>query len=63
LSTTTGAKQVNLIREKQEIRPKLAPDVVKGLQRYATAHSVNLTAAANLLLSKILKQEKYLEHK
>jgi hypothetical protein len=43
-----------------KVRPVLADKVVKALQRYATAHGISTTAAANLLLSKILKQEKYI---
>lgn len=44
----------------EKIRPVIPEKLVKPLQRYATAHSVNLTAAVALLLTSALKQQKYI---
>ena len=45
----------------EKVRPVLPDKIADAVQRYAVAHSINTTAACALLLSKILKQEKYLK--
>ena len=43
------------------LRPEIPEQLAKAVQRYATAHSISTTAAVALLLSKILKQEKWIK--
>lgn len=45
----------------EKTRPVLPDNLVKPLQQYAVSHNINLTAAVAVLLTKILKQEKYLK--
>jgi hypothetical protein len=44
-----------------KVRPVLAEKLIVPLQRYAVAHNISTTAAVSLLLTKILKQEKFLK--
>ncbi|MGI9294510.1 MAG: hypothetical protein ACR2PS_11065 [Pseudomonadales bacterium] len=43
-----------------KLRPVIPEKLIKPLQRYATAHNVNLTAAVSLLLTAALRQGKYI---
>jgi hypothetical protein len=45
----------------EKVRPVIPPSLVTPLQRWATAHSVNTTAAVALLLNIALKKEKFLK--
>ncbi len=46
---------------KNQFRPVIQPKVWQAIQRYATAHNIGKTAAANQLLTKALTDLKYLE--
>ncbi|NNF60712.1 MAG: hypothetical protein HKM98_05400 [Gammaproteobacteria bacterium] len=46
---------------RKQLRPEIPAKLHKPLQRYATAHSVNTTAAVALLLTQALRQLKYIE--
>jgi hypothetical protein len=45
----------------EKVRPVLPDDIAQAVQRFAVAHSLSTTAAVSFLLSKILKQEKFLK--
>ena len=45
----------------KQLRPVIPTNLIKPLQRYATAHSVSTTAAVALLLTQALRQLKYIE--
>lgn len=44
----------------KQLRPVIPANLIKPLQRYATAHSVSTTAAVALLLTQALRQLKYI---
>ena len=46
---------------KNQFRPVIQPKVWQAIQRYATAHNIGQTAAANMLLTKALVAEKFIK--
>ena len=46
---------------RKQLRPVIPEKLHKPIQRYATAHSVSVTAAVALLLNQALRQLKFIK--